>query len=396
MAYSLFFVFGSITSLNDVLMPKLRELFQLNYAEMTLVQFCFFTSYALISIPASYLIDSLGYMRSVTVGLALMAAGCLLFIPAAGLSAFPAFLGALFVIAAGVTVVQVTANPLVIDLGAPANTPRRLTLAHACNSIGTVVAPYVGATLILGTAGPRTSTATPASVISGAYAAIALLLLLVAGTVWSMRNYFTQQKVERQSALAAFELLRRPTVRRGVIAMFLYVGAEVAIGSLLVNYLILQTTLHLTAESAGKHLAFYWGGLLIGRLCGLVVLRFVSAPALVIGTGVGALLLVILSMSSTGPLAGWALLAVGLCNSVMFPLIFDLTSRGLGEKTSEGSGLICVAIAGGAFVPLLTGRLADLTSLSTALIVPALCYGGITAFGYYVYRRQSPFTPSAT
>jgi len=386
LAYSMFFVFGSVTSLNDVLMPKLKDLFHLNYAEMTLVQFCFFTGYAFISIPASYLIDSIGYLRSLTIGLAAMAIGCLLFIPAGALSEFAAFLVALFIVAAGVTTVQVTVNPLVIDLGVPATTSRRLTLAHACNSIGTVVAPYLGAMFIL-----RSTSAqgpTPLSVISTAYAAIALFLLVVAAVVWSMRDQFKQARVERQSAMAAFELLRRPRVRRGVMAMFLYVGAEVTIGSLLVNYLVQQSTLHLTPESAGKHLAYYWGGLLVGRLCGILVLRYLSASSLVIGSGIGAVILVLLSATSTGAMAGWTLLAVGLCNSVMFPLIFDLTSRGLGEKTSEGSGLICVAIVGGAVVPLLTGRLADMTNLSTALIVPAFCYVGITAFGWFAHRHR--------
>jgi FHS family L-fucose permease-like MFS transporter len=379
LAYSMFFVFGSVT--------RLKELFQLNYFEMTLVQFCFFAGYAVISIPASYLIDSFGYLRSLTIGLVAMAIGCLLFIPAGALAEFAAFLGALFIIAAGVTTVQVTVNPLVIDLGDRAGTSKRLTLAHACNSIGTVVAPYLGAMFILRSTGPQH--ATPLSVISTAYAAIAIFLLVVAAVVWSMRHQFRQPKVERQSAMAAFELLRRPRVLRGVMAMFLYVGAEVTIGSLLVNYLVQHSTLNLTPESAGKHLAFYWGGLLVGRLCGIVILRFVSASVLVIGSGIGAVVLVLLSASTSGALAGWALLAVGLCNSVMFPLIFDLTSRGLGERTSEGSGLICVAIVGGAMVPLLTGHVADLTSLSAALIVPALCYGGITAFGWFAHRHDS-------
>lgn len=395
LAYSLFFVFGSVTSLNDVLMPKLKELFHLNYAEMTLVQFCFFTGYALVSIPASYLIDSISYVRSVVVGLTLMAAGCLLFLPAAQMHSFGAFLGALFIIAAGVTVVQVSANPFVMALGSSTKTARRLTLAHACNSIGTVVAPYLGSILILGVASSggnaRPSDAgvaePPAAVISSVYLGIAAILLVVALIAWTMRNRIPHERVERRGFFVAFELLRIARVRFGVTAMFLYVGAEVAIGSLLVNYLSLPTTLNMSAESAGKHLTYYWGGLLVGRLCGLVVLRFVSASRLLVICGSTALGLVLLSICTTGGLSAWSLLAVGLCNSIMFPLIFDLTAQDLKEKTSEASGLICVAIAGGAVVPLLTGRLADLTSLSASLIVPAACYIGIAAFGWSVKRR---------
>jgi len=395
LAYSLFFVFGSVTSLNDVLMPKLKELFHLNYAEMTLVQFCFFTSYALVSIPASYLIDSISYVRSVVVGLTLMAAGCLLFLPAAQMHSFGAFLGALFIIAAGVTVVQVSANPFVMALGSSTKTARRLTLAHACNSIGTVVAPFLGSILILGVASgsgnaPPTgvnAAEPPAAVISSVYLGIAAILLVVAFVAWTMRNGIPRERVERRGFFVAFELLRIARVRFGVAAMFLYVGAEVAIGSLLVNYLSLPTTLNLSAETAGKHLTYYWGGLLVGRLCGLVVLRFVSASRLLVICGSTAIGLVLISICTTGGLSAWSLLAVGLCNSIMFPLIFDLTAQDLKEKTSEASGLICVAIAGGAFVPLLTGRLADLTSLGASLIVPAACYIGIAAFGWSASRR---------
>jgi len=394
LAYSMFFVFGSVTSLNDVLMPKLKELFQLNYAEMTLVQFCFFTSYALVSIPAAYLIESISYVRSAVVGLVLMAAGCLLFLPAAQMHSFTAFLGALFIIAAGVTVVQVSANPLVMALGSSTKTARRLTLAHACNSIGTVVAPYLGSILILGAASRSSAQLTdvsvqepPAAVISSVYVGIAATLLVVAFVAWTMRNQIPHERVDRRGFFVAFELLRIARVRFGIAAMFLYVGAEVAIGSLLVNYLSLPTTLNMSAESAGKHLTYYWGGLLVGRLCGLVVLRFVSASRLLVIGGSTALGLVLLSICTTGGLSARSLLAVGLCNSIMFPLIFDLTARDLKEKTSEASGLICVAIAGGAFVPLLTGRVADLTSLGASLIVPATCYIGIAAFGWSARPR---------
>ena len=379
-AYSLFFVFGSITSLNDVIMPRLKELFALTYAQMTLVQFCFFTGYFIVSLPAAYLIERIGYMRSVVSGLLLMGCGCLLFLPAASMHAFPAFLGALFVVAAGVTMVQVTVNPLVVRLGRPEGTPARLTFAHACNSIGTVVAPYLGALLILDAA------AVGSTMIGRTYAGIAIALTLVAGLVWAFRNGVQGDRVEGGNPLSAFSLLKRPRVRFGVAAMFLYVGAEVTIGSMLINYLALSSTMGLSHAAGAKLLSLYWGGLLVGRLAGIAILRRVAAYRLVAFYGSAAFLLVVVSMATVGGVAGWTMVAVGLCNSVMFPLIFSLASEGLGERTAEGSGLLCVAIVGGAVVPLLTGQLADTTSLTTAMLVPALCYVGIVSFGVYARR----------
>jgi FHS family L-fucose permease-like MFS transporter len=380
-AYSLFFVFGSVTSLNDVLMPRLKELFTLSYGQMTLVQFCFFTGYFIVSMPASYMIERVGYLLSIVVGLLLMAGGCLLFLPAAALHAFPAFLAALFVVAAGVTIVQVTVNPLVVRLGAAERTPARLTLAHACNSIGTVVAPYCGALLILDAA------ATGSTMIGRTYAGIAIFLTLIAGLVWTLRNRVRGDRAMGGNPLAAFSLLRIPRVRFGVAAMFLYVGAEVTIGSMLINYLALPRTMGMPHAAAAKLLSMYWGGLLVGRLAGIAILRRVAAYRLVALYGTAAFTLVAISMASEGAVAGWTMVAVGLFNSIMFPLIFALSSEGLGDRTAEGSGLLCVAIVGGALVPLATGHMADITSLTTAMIVPALCYVGILAFGVYAHRE---------
>jgi MFS transporter, FHS family, L-fucose permease len=379
-AYSLFFVFGSITSLNDVLMPRLKELFTLSYGQMSLVQFCFFTGYLVVSLPASYMIERVGYLRSIVIGLLLMAGGCLLFLPAAASHAFPAFLAALFVVAAGVTIVQVTVNPLVVRLGASESTPARLTLAHACNSIGTVVAPYCGALLILDAA------ATGSTMIGRTYAGVAIFLMLVGGLVWTLRNRVRGDRVAEGNPLAAFSLLRIARVRFGVAAMFLYVGAEVTIGSMLINYLALPRTMGMTHAAAAKLLAIYWGGLLVGRLAGIAILRRVAAYRLVALYGTAAFTLVAVSMASAGAVAGWSMVAVGLCNSIMFPLIFALSSEGLGERTAEGSGLLCVAIVGGALVPLATGHMADITSLTAAMVIPALCYLGIVGFGAYAHR----------
>ena len=381
-AFSLFFFLGGVTSLNDVLMPKLKSLFHLNYTQMTLVQFCFFTGYFLVSIPAAFLISRVGLMRAATAGLALMALGCFLFVPAANSAFFPAFLAALFVVAAGVTVVQVTANPLVMSLGRATTTPARLTFAHACNSVGTVVAPFIGAIVILNPA----SLASGAEVVSGTYVSIGAFLALVALVVYSLRNHFSELPTAMRSPLDTLSLLKNKRVLFGVIALFLYVGAEVTVGSMLVNYLGLPRTMRFEPETAGKYLSFYWGGQLVGRLIGVIALRFVLAPQMVAAYAAAAFCLVVSSMSLSGDSAGWAMLAVGLFNSVMFPLIFALTSEGLGARMAEGAGLCCVAIVGGAIVPVFTGSLADATNLTTAFVVPAICYVGILSFGLYALK----------
>ncbi|MDN7351700.1 glucose/galactose MFS transporter [Acetobacter senegalensis] len=395
LSFSMFFLFGGITSLNDVVMPKLKEVFDLNYTQMTTVQFCFFASYFLISIPASHMIKKNGYMRTLVIGLNLIALGCLCFIPATWSARFLVFLLALFVVAAGITIIQVTANPLVISLSNKQNVSSRLTFAHACNSLGTVVAPYLGAMIILRHHSEESLLGKIAAYFSdqgmseGAIdISVCYLIVSVIIFCWSVMTWINRSKLKGEyfhegSVLKAVELFKDRHFSFGVAAMFFYIGAEVTIGSLLVNYLILPDTLHLTAEEAGKHLAFYWGGLLCGRLLGIVLLRAIAPSVLLTVYGTCAFLLVILSIVSTGGMAGWAMLAVGLCNSVMFPLIFSLTSMDLGHRASEGSGLICMAIVGGAFVPVITGRFADITSLNIAFIIPALCYLVVILFGFY-------------
>lgn len=399
--FSMFFLFGGITSLNDIVMPKLKDVFNLNYTEMTTVQFCFFASYFLVSIPASYMIKKNGYMRTLVLGLNLIALGCISFIPATWSGRFVVFLLALFVVAAGITIVQVTANPLVISLSTIKNVSTRLTFAHACNSLGTVVAPYLGAMIILTQHSPdsvlgqisayfsKENVSEGAVNISVCYGLVASLVAVWSFLTWINRNKLKEEYCSEESILNAVELFRDKKFALGVAAMFFYIGAEVTIGSLLVNYLVLPSTLHLTAEAAGKHLAFYWGGLLCGRLLGILFLRAITPSVLLAVYGSGACLLVILSILTTGGIAGWAMLAVGLCNSVMFPLIFSLTSMNLGARASEGSGLICMAIVGGALVPVLTGRLADISSLNIAFAIPALCYLVVIYFGVFSYINRS-------
>ena len=395
--FALFFTFGGITSLNDVLIPKLKELFSLDYGTVMLVQSAFFIGYLVVSIPAGFIVARLGYMRAAVAGLLTMAAGCLLFSPAAGSALFPAFLGALFILAAGITIVQVVANPLISILGPPETAASRLTFAQAFNSLGTTVFPYVGAVLILGTIA-KVDVATlgadalaayraqESSVISHTYIGLAIALAAVALLVWLRRNDLPQERAAAVNPLAALDLLRRPRFAFGMACLFLYVGAEVSIGSLLVNYLGQPGTLALDQAAAGKHLAFYWGGAMVGRFVGAGLLRLVSPGKLLATVAAIALILLALSANSAGALSGWSLLAVGLFNSIMFPTIFSLASERLGARTAEGSGLICVAIVGGAILPPVTGLVADATSLAFALIVPACCYLIIAVYGVYARR----------
>ena len=395
--YGLFFVFGGITSLNDVIIPKLKALFTLSYGEVMLVQSAFFAAYLLISIPASGIVRRFGYMRAAVIGLLTMTAGCLLFWPAAASGTFPVFLIALFVLAAGITVVQVVANPLISLLGPPSSAHSRLTFAQAFNSLGTTVFPYFGSIVILGGLASIDPTklqgaaltayrAAESQVVVKAYLGLAVAILVVAAVVWFRRKRLVEAPAEEGTALAAFGLLKRPRFAFGTLCIFLYVGAEVAIGSLIVSYLMQATTLGLPEQAAGKHVPFYWGGAMLGRFVGAGLLRVVSPGKVLAGAAAGSIALIALSANSLGAVSGWALLAIGLCNSIMFPTIFSLASEGLGRRAAEGSGVICMAIVGGAVIPPLTGHLADLTSLRAALALPALCYLVILAFGVYARR----------
>jgi FHS family L-fucose permease-like MFS transporter len=331
------------------------------------------------------------------VGLLTMTAGCLLFIPAASSSLFAAFLLALFVLAAGITIVQVVANPLISMLGAAPTASSRLTFAQAFNSLGTTVFPYVGAILILGSLAKVDQAtldavqlaayrAAESQVVVHTYIGLAIALAIVAAMVWANRNKLVEHTSPEGSIFSAFSLLQQPRFAFGALCIFLYVGAEVAVGSLIVNYLMQIDVLGLGAEEAGKHVPLYWGGAMVGRFLGAYVLRICSpGKVLAVAGGLAALLLLI-SANTTGAISGWALLAIGLVNSIMFPTIFTLASEGLGERAAEGSGLICVAIVGGAIVPLITGVAADMSGLRISLAVPAACYLLILAFGWYARR----------
>lgn len=393
--FGLFFIFGGITSLNDVIIPKLKELFTLNYTQAMLVQFCFFTAYLLIGIPGAKLVKKVGYMRGAVCGLLLMMLGCLMFIPASRNATYGLFLFALFVLASGVVIVQVVANPLISMLGRPQTASSRLTFAQAFNSLGTTVFPIVGSALILGSlasvsadqlSGPALDayrTAESQAIVNG-YLGIAAALAVVAGAVWLFRNRLKGETHEASSGLAGFDLLKRRRFGFGALCIFLYVGAEVSIGSLIVNYLMQPHVMALAEQAAGKLIGLYWGGAMVGRFIGSGVMRFVSPAKLLAAVSIGAIALIIVSTSTSGAVSGYSLLAIGLMNAIMFPTIFSLASEQLGPRAADGSGIINIAIFGGAVIPLATGALADATgNLGLALLLPALCYAVIGGYGYY-------------
>lgn len=395
---ALFFIFGGITSLNDVIIPKLKELFTLNYTQAMLVQFCFFTAYLVIGLPGAALVKRLGYMRGAVIGLLLMMTGCLLFIPASQTATYAVFLFALFVLASGVVIVQVVANPLISLLGKAETTHSRLTFAQAFNSLGTTIFPYFGAILILGSLATVTAdqlsgveldayrTAESQAIVMG-YLGLAVSLAVVAAVVWMFRDKLKGERHEQGNLLGGFKLLRRPRFGYGALCIFLYVGAEVAIGSLVVNYLMQPHVMALEEQAAGQLIGLYWGGAMVGRFIGSAILRLVSPGLVLAFVSAGAIVLILLSISTTGDLSGYSLLAIGLMNSIMFPTIFSLACEKLGARATDGSGIINVAIFGGAVIPLLTGVIADETgSLATALMLPAICYAIIAGFGIFAKR----------
>jgi MFS transporter, FHS family, L-fucose permease len=404
--FALFFVFGGITSLNDIIIPKLKGLFTLSYAQAMLVQSAFFAAYFIVSLPAASVLRSFGHMRTAAFGLLLMMTGCLLFLPASNLASFPLFLGALFVLASGITTVQVVANPLISMLGAPRTAHSRLTFAQAFNSLGTTIFPYVGSMLILDATLQTVDTgslsgaaldqwrAAESAIVRHTYLGLAAALLVLALLVWWNRRRLVEPPAPRRDMLRAFELLRQPRFAFGTLGIFLYVGAEVAIGSIIVNYLMQPEVMGLTPRAAGELVPLYWGGAMVGRFIGAWILQRVSPGKVLMFVAAMVLLLLLVAATSTGPMSGWALLSIGLFNSIMFPTIFSLASEGLGERASEGSGIICMAIVGGAIVPLLLGAVADLHGLSFALIVPALCYFGILTFGWKARRPHPALSPA--
>ncbi len=405
MVTTLFFMWGFLTSMNDILIPHLKSIFDLNYFEVMFVQFCFFLAYALFSIPAGIIIERVGYKKSMVAGLLIMGVGSLLFVPAAMGPSFPLFLVALTVLATGITDLQVSANPYVAVLGPAKTASSRLTLTQAFNSLGTVLGPRLGAALILGGAvvytAEQIASMTPAqmhayriqeaSTVKLPYVLIAITLIVL-GLVIS--RFKLPQIAEAEGGHAAQagvhdSIWRHRNLVMGAIAIFTYVGAEVAIGSFLVNYLHEPYIGNLSYARAAAYLAFgYWFGAMVGRFAGSWVLRQVRPRAVLAFNALTAAALVCLSMLSNGHVAMWSMIAIGLFNSIMFPTIFTLGIEGLGPLTGEGSGLLNTAIVGGAIIPLLQGVIADRIGIHHAFVLPILCYLYIALFAIRGTPRQ--------
>lgn len=382
----LFFIWGFITCLNDILIPHLKNVFDLNYTEAMLIQFCFFGAYFLVSIPAGYLVKKAGYQRGIVIGLIIAAAGCLLFYPAASVQKYVLFLVALFVLASGITILQVAANPYVTALGRAATASSRLTLTQAFNSLGTTIAPWFGGLLILAAATAEVGTAEfkaqEAAAVQVPYLMLAASLLVLAAIFAFLKLPTVSEHHQTEIADAdSGSAWQYSHLVLGALGIFVYVGGEVAIGSFLVNFLGEPHIAGLPEATAAGYISYYWGGAMIGRFIGAAVMQKIAAGKVLAFNAVAAALLVIVAITMSGAVAMWAILAVGLFNSIMFPTIFSLAVTGLGKYTSQGSGVLCLAIVGGAIVPLLQGMLADSIGLQMSFILPVFCYVYICYYG---------------
>ena len=399
---SLFFIWGFITCLNDILIPHLKSIFELTYTQAMLIQFCFFAAYFVVSVPSGYLVEKIDYKGGIIAGLSIAGIGCLLFYPAASQHSYPLFLAALFVLASGITLLQVAANPYVTILGSPETASSRLTMTQAFNSLGTTIAPYFGSLFILSAAVKTAEdiklldanqlssyqTAQAASV-QNPYLFIAALLFFIAiifaliklpniKVIDQKPDQFVASSIDNQhhSAWGYNHLVL------GAIAIFLYVGGEVCIGSFLINFMGEPAIAGLAENEAGKYVSFYWGGAMVGRFIGAAVMQRINPGKVLVFNALAATCLVLITINSSGSIAMWAILSVGLFNSIMFPTIFSLAISGLGSHTGQGSGILCAAIVGGAILPVIQGLFADQIGIQAAFFIPVLCYLYISYYGW--------------
>ncbi|MDO7886758.1 sugar MFS transporter [Hymenobacter cheonanensis] len=390
---TLFFLWGFITSLNDILIPYLKAIFQLSYTQANLINLCFFGAYFLMSIPAGLLVEKVGYKRGMLLGFGVAALGAFLFYPAADQRSYGLFLGALFVLASGITLLQVAANPYVAILGPPQSASARLTLTQAFNSVGTTLGPVLGSVFLLSRL-PKLTDATSAASID--VRAVQLPYLVIGGMLLLISLMLSQVKLPQitptesdTSASTRTSAWQYRHLLLGVLGIFTYVGAEVAIGSHLVSYFALPSVMSMEPVEAGKMVGFYWGGAMVGRFAGAYLLNKFSPGKALAFTALGAILLVAISVGATGSVAMWSVLAVGLMNSIMYPTIFTLAVAGLGRHTEQASGLLCTAIVGGAVVPVLFGAIADGPGLRWAFVLPVLCYAYIGWYGLRGSRQEA-------
>ena len=403
---SLFFIWGFITCLNDILIPHLKSVFTLNYTQAMLVQFCFFTAYFVVSIPSGYLVEKIDYKGGIIAGLSIAGIGCLLFYPAASRHSYPLFLAAFFVLASGITLLQVAANPYVTILGKPETASSRLTMTQAFNSLGTTIAPYFGALFILGVAvktadeikllNAEELTAyqmAQATAVQTPYLFLAAVLFFIA-IIFAIIKLPGIKSIDQQSANAEKVFFHDDHdsawaykhLVLGAIGIFVYVGGEVSIGSFLINFFGEPAIAGLTEKEAGKYVSFYWGGAMVGRFVGAAVMQKIQPGKVLTFNAVTAAVLVLTTVIGSGHFAMWTILSVGLFNSIMFPAIFSLAVKGLGKHTGQGSGILCAAIVGGAILPVVQGFFADRIGIQSAFFIPALCYLYIAYYGWRGYK----------
>ena len=401
---ALFFMWGFITCLNDILIPHLKEVFHLDYAQAMLIQSTFFGAYFIMSLPAGTIVSKLGYKNGIIIGLITAGIGCFLFLPAAETKIYGYFLGALFILASGITLLQVAANPYVSILGKPETSSSRLNLTQAFNSLGTTLAPQFGAWLIFtgGTLGAASlSELSPgqlmeynlnkADAVKDPYVGLAVTLLLLAllikfAKLPSIDKSTETVEIKEGSYLGA---LKYSHLVLGVLCIFMYVGGEVSIGSFIISFLKQPHIAGLTEKEAANYVSIFWGGAMVGRFVGAAVLSKIN-PARALGFCAAVVVLLLLAViNMDGHIAMWAIVSIGLFNSIMFPTIFTLAIKGLGVNTSHGSALLVMAIVGGAVVPFAQGKLADLIGIQMAFFLPVICYAYIVFYGFVGSRVKS-------
>ncbi len=412
----LFFMMGFITCLNDILIPYMKVLFKLQYWQVNLINLCFFGAYGIMSIPGGKLVQKYGYKSIMITGFLIAAFGCAMFFPAANFRMYGLFLGALFILASGITLLQVAGNPYVAVLGSPESSSSRLTLTQALNSLGTTIAPILGTRIILSNLpdlpdslkGAKSYDDLPSdlslmlntildkidlSYLQGTYLGIAGVFALLGIVLYFIKLPAIghgEGEIDTAGETPKASIWEYSQLIFGIAGIFLYVGAEVAIGSHIINYLEMKEVMGMTAKDAGHYVTYYWGGAMVGRFLGTIILKKFD-PGKVLGTyGLMAIGLIVLSILSSGIISMWTLLLVGFCNSLMFPTIFTLSIKGLGKYTDQASGILCTAITGGAIIPLLFGTVADATegNLKLALLIPIVCYLYISFFGFKGHKAK--------
>jgi len=383
----LYFMMGFVTCLNDTLVPFFKTGFTLSYAESSLVQFYFFLTYAVMSIPAGKIVERIGYQRGMVTGFTTAGVGALLFFPASWWHQYSLFLCALFILAIGIVLLQVAANPYITLLGKPETASSRLALIQGVGSLGTTLAPLFGAHFILS---EISASAASSDAVSRPYLAIGGVLFLIALVVYKLALPAVGSRpgqpdraddTQPRKSIFAFRNLKF-----GMVGIFMYVGAEVAIGTFLTNYI--ADALHIEEHLANSYVSLYWGGMLVGRLIGSFVLKLAQPNVVLRWAATVSTFLIVLSVLSSGSIAVWSMIAVGLCNSVMFAIIFSLSIAGLGSYATRASGMLSSAIAGGAVIPYLQGLLIDRFDWTTAFLLPMGCYLYIIFFAMQGYRPK--------